>query len=374
MTGDEIYSGLSWFRKERVTAARVMVVGCGALGNEVLKNLVLFGIKHIVVVDHDRIEPSNLTRSILFSQDDAGRPKVVAVAERLRMINPEVEVKTIMGDIAYDVGLGLARRMDVVVGCVDSRWSRYCINRLCMRAGVPWIDGGIDRLEGTVRVFVPGRNCYACNLGAEGLRELAQRASCSKIIRENEAAGHAPTTPVIASIIGAVQVQEALKLIHRQQLDEGLLTSLCGKMFYYEGQHLTTRTVAFEAYDDDCPVHEIWPEATVVTSLSSASTVADTIQTLQSQLGAKEIEITLTGDSFVDYTESRESGKHTEVMCPAHNVKSPEDDNHCYRHDYHTVDRHFPYPELTLRQIGIPPCDILHITTEQGDRYIEIDN
>ena len=164
-----------------------MVVGCGALGNEVLKNLVLLGVEHIVIVDFDVVEMGNLSRSVLFSKADAEarRLKVDVAAERLKNLNPAVEVKTICGDIAYDVGLGLVRRMDVVIGCVDSRWARYCINRLCMRAGIPWVDGGIGELEGTARVFVPGQNCYACNLGPEGLKDLARRMPCAGVIRRH---------------------------------------------------------------------------------------------------------------------------------------------------------------------------------------------
>ena len=217
----DVFSRLSWFRKDRVSESRVMVVGCGALGNEVLKNLTLFGFKHIVVVDFDRVEPSNLTRSVLFTADDARqqRKKTEAVAERIKAMNADVEIETVYGDIAYDVGLGLVRSMDVVIGCVDNRWARYCINRLCMRAGRPWVDGGIDGLEGTARVFRPGENCYACNLGPEGLSQLARRMSCAGIIRRNEEAGRAATTPIVASVIGAVEVQEALKLIHQEQLE-----------------------------------------------------------------------------------------------------------------------------------------------------------
>ena len=202
-------------RQNQVSAAHVMVVGCGALGNEVLKNLVLMGVTHIVVVDFDIVEMGNLTRSVLFSKSDAERKrlKVEVVAERLQQMNDAVEVTAICGDIAYDVGLGLIRQMDVVIGCVDSRWARFCINRLCMRAGIPWVDGGIDGLEGTVRVFAPGKNCYACNLGPEGLKDLARRMPCSGIIRRQEQTGSAPTTSIIASIIGAIEVQEALKII-----------------------------------------------------------------------------------------------------------------------------------------------------------------
>ena len=120
------------FKQNIVNAARVMVVGCGALGNEVLKNLVQMGVRQMTVVDYDTIEPDNLTRSVLFTTDDAqqGRRKVDVVAERLKAMNSDVQVTTIYGDIAYDVGLGLVRDMDVVIGCVDNRWARYCINRL----------------------------------------------------------------------------------------------------------------------------------------------------------------------------------------------------------------------------------------------------
>lgn len=114
--GADVFPLLSWFRQERLKQANVMVVGCGALGNEVLKNLALFGVEHLVVVDFDTIEPSNLTRSILFSRADAEtrRHKATVAAERLRDINPAIHVLPLVGDICHDVGLGLLRRMDVV--------------------------------------------------------------------------------------------------------------------------------------------------------------------------------------------------------------------------------------------------------------------
>ena len=246
-----------YLEQQRVSAARVMMVGCGALGNEVLKNLVLLGVEHLVVVDFDVVEVGNLSRSVFFSKADADmhRLKVEVIAERVEAMNPAVEIQTICGDVAYDVGLSLIRQMDVVIGCVDNRWARYCINRLCMRAGVPWVDGAIEEFEGTARVFIPGKNCYACNLGPEGLRDMAKRMPCTGVIRRHEQTGSAPTTSLMASVIGAVQVQEAIKLVHQAAMEQGTFTSLCGKMFYYDGQHLTTKLIDFQAYDDDCPVH-----------------------------------------------------------------------------------------------------------------------
>ena len=378
---EEVFTQLSWFRSERVAQARVMVVGCGALGNEVLKNPVLFGVQHLVVVDFDRVESSNLSRSVLFTREDAQTHtrKIDVVKASIERINPSAEVVTLFGDIAYEVGLGWFRGVDVVIGCVDNRWARYCINRLCMRAGKPWVDGGIDGLEGTVRVLIPGENCYACNLGPEGLKDLKRRMPCSGIIRRNEAAGRAATTPVIASVIGAVQVQEALKLIHREQLESGELTGLCGRMFCYEGQHLTTRTVAFKAYDDDCPVHERW-EPVLDSSLTIKHTVGQCLDELRRMTGEAHPEVVLN-DCFVDYVESRRTGEQVSVMCPGREVERRiEQDSplkgsllgELYQREYRKLDETFPYSEMSLEQVGIPARDVLWVHTSDKDYYIAL--
>ena len=369
-------------RQDRVSAARVMVVGCGALGNEVLKNLVLMGIENIVVVDFDVVEMGNLSRSVLFTKADAvaQRLKVEVVAERLKAMNPSVEVQTLCGDIAYDVGLGLLRRMDVVIGCVDSRWARYCINRLCMRAGIPWVDGGIDGLEGTARVFIPGKNCYACNLGPEGLKDLARRMPCSGIIRRQEQAGSAPTTSIIASIIGAIQVQEALKLLHQESLTSGELTTLCGKMFYYDGEHMNVRLADFRGYDDDCAEHECW-EPIGRTQVTLSTTVAEALQILACEVGEDDVTLCLTGDCYVDYVARKDNDVQTLVMCPGRKVeevvsRSPNLQDvllsGLYQHEYRHVDASFPYSELTLGALGIPVADVLHVRTSKGDYYLEM--
>ena len=370
------------FEQQQVAAARIMVVGCGALGNEVLKNLVLLGVEHIVAVDFDIVEVGNLSRSVLFSKQDADarRLKVEVIAERLKAMNPAVEVKTICGDIAYDVGLGLIRQMDVVIGCVDSRWARYCINRLCMRAGIPWVDGGIEALEGTARVFVPGKNCYACNLGPEGLKDLARRMPCSGIIRRQEQAGHAPTTSIVASVIGAVEAQEALKLVRREALEQGELTSLCGKMFYYDGQHLTTKVIDFQAYDDDCTMHDRWMPIQS-SELSDGQTVAEALSAIKRKFDAHEATVCLENDCFVDYVVERSNDRKTQVMCPGRAVELFVERDQVlrgiplsgmYQHEYREIDESFPYQTCTLSQLGVPAQDVLHVMADGQDYYLEM--
>ena len=370
------------FIQDRIAAARFMVVGCGALGNEVLKNLVLMGAEHLTVVDFDRVEQGNLSRSVLFCREDAdrGRLKVDAVRERLCAMSPRLQVETICGDIAYDVGLGLVRATDVVIGCVDNRWARYCINRLCMRAGKPWVDGGIDALEGTVRVFAPGKNCYACNLGPEGLKDMMRRMPCSGTIRRDEEAGKAPTTSVIASVIGAVQVQEALKLLHPELLESGEMSSLCGRMFYYEGGRLSSRTVDFQAYDDDCPVHELW-EPVMPTQLRPDMQVAQALDVLRKELQSADVTLQLAGDCFVDYVLRRDNDARLTLMLPGRAVAAGVEQDagfgglplsSLYQHEYREIDASFPYQELTLGELGIPERDVLCVAAGSGDYYMEM--
>lgn len=354
---------------------RVMVVGCGALGNEVLKNLVLLGVKQFVIVDFDVVEESNLTRSVLFRKGDIGRPKVDVVCQRMKELNPDVEVMTINGDIAYDVGLGLLRRMDIIVGCVDSRWARYCIQRLCLRIGKAWVDGGIYELEGTARTFHPGCNCYACSLGTEGLQELCRRMPCSNIIRRREAEGHAPTTPIIASIIGAVQAQEAIRQC-------GKLPGINpARMLYYEGTSLSARILNYEAWDEDCPLHDPWDID--ANSLSIAIHTHDSISTLGTKMAAVDECCTWTlilNEPFVDYITNRRTDARYEVMLPAHRVEEfvemhpmlrYEPLSSFYQHEYTEIDADFPYQQLTLAELGIPAQDIIRMRMPDGYRYIE---
>src|SRR5690348_12798708 len=112
---------ISWWRQERLQAARVLVVGAGALGNEVLKNLALVGLGTIEVIDLDVVEPSNLSRSVLFRTEDGGRPKAEVAAARARELNPEIRIVARHGDVITDLGLGAFADVELVIGCLDNR-------------------------------------------------------------------------------------------------------------------------------------------------------------------------------------------------------------------------------------------------------------
>ena len=379
--GTDIYPKLSWFKQKKVSSAHVMVVGCGALGNEVIKNLALFGVGNLVLVDFDEVEYSNLTRSILFTHEDAlkHRYKVDAAAESVKKINPNINVTTIVGDIATSVGLGLIRKMNVVVGCLDNRWARYTLNRLCMRAGIPWVDGGINALEGVAKVFIPGKNCYACTLEPSALEDLKRSTSCAVAIKRNIEGGRVPTTPVVASIIGAVQAQEAMKLIHKEELDSGELASLCGKMFCYDGALMSVRLVSHEAWDHDCPVHENWSPV-VESPLTNLNTVEEVLAYIKDKFSTDSAEIVLRNQAFVDFIEDRATGEKYEVMLPETQVSAFIENDEVlrskpmgqfYQHTIRNINAEFKHKGLTLKQLGIPEQDVIYVRGNK-EGYIEL--
>lgn len=251
---------ISWWDQPRVRGARLLLVGAGAIGNEVLKNCALLGLGRIVVVDMDRVEASNLTRSVLFRPDDEGRPKTEAAARGARALWSELPVQPLQGDVNADVGLGLFRWADVVIGALDNREARLAINRACYRVGRPWVDGGIDVLSGIARVFSPAADaegpCYECTMSEADWRALEQRRSCALLMREVVRLGHVPTTPTTASVVGAVQVQEVLKLLHG-------MPTLAGGGWVFEGlghgSYVTSyqRDPACGSHDPLAEVHEL---------------------------------------------------------------------------------------------------------------------
>lgn len=337
--------------------ARIMVVGCGSLGNEVLKDLVLLGVQHLVLVDFDRVETSNLSRTVLFTPGDVGRQKVDAARDRLKMMNPSIDVVALSADIVHDVPLSLIAEMDVVVSCVDSRWVRFIINRHCMRMGRTWVDGGITQTEGSVRVFGNKvANCYACSLGNLGMNELRRRMPCSNTIRRMEQTGHVPTGIIPASVIGAVMAQQVLQVIQGE-------TSLKGYMFTFDSDTLQGRKVLLEAYDDDCVEHEEWTPVKP-SSIGMDSTVRNALAVLGT--------FYLREDVFVDYIIDRCDDHRYEIMLPGRKVvECMERDKRLqgrltsdfYQHEYRMVDSTFPYQQLTLKQLGIPSGDVLQTET-----------
>ena len=382
--GDGVYTLLSWFSMDKVKNARVLVAGAGALGNEVVKNLALFGIGHIFVVDVDQIEFSNLTRSILFREEDAKAHayKAEVVAKRAMEINPQIQVTPFVGDLFSEVGLGIYRSVDVVIGCLDSRIARYRLNRLCLRAGKTWIDGSIENLTGTVTVYTPGVNCYECGLTREEFNSIMLRTGCADVVRTQTNAGRVATTPISASIIGAMQVQEALKVIHGGEEASKQFQTLEGSMLHYDGMINSMKIFKYSSWKRSCTAHECWEHIILCPNLSAKMTVKAALLEIKRLLEVDAVEINLRNNKFVDKIVADRTDQSFDVMLPDSQVErhinnTAELRNLSYRNlflksFFVNIDSEFPYQHLTLEQIGIPPFDIIQVTTEKGISYIEI--
>jgi len=259
---------LTWWDQERLRRAAVLVVGAGALGNEIAKNLALVGVGRIVLVDMDHIEFSNLARCVLFRDGDAGRPKAQVAAEAITALNPGVAVEGIVADIR-SLGLGWWRQFDLIIGGLDNREARAWVNQAARKLGTPWVDGAIEGLRGVARVFMPEGACYECTLGEVDQRILAQRRSCALLTAEQMRTGHVPTTATTSSVIAAVQTQEAIKLIVAR---EDLL-ALRNRAFVYYGETLETYHVDY-GEDPECLAHDRY-ERLVVVGYRDTTTLRD---------------------------------------------------------------------------------------------------
>lgn len=381
--GEGVFTLLSWFKKDKVKNARVLVAGAGALGNEVVKDLALFGIGHIFVVDFDQIELSNLTRSVLFREEDAYSHayKAEIVAKRAMEINPQIKVTPIVGNLFSEVGFGIYRSVDVVIGCLDSRIARYLLNRLCMRAGKSWVDGSIENLTGTVRVYTPGVSCYECGLSREEFNNIMLRTGCADVVRTQSSAGRVATTPISASIIGAMQVQEAMKIIHQEE-DNGKFKTLQGKMLRYEGMTNSMNIYKFASWKHNCPAHEKWENIIDGKNLSATMKVRELFSELKTLLGVKALEINMRNNKFIDKIVSDNPEKEYEVMLPESKLDDYINSNTelrklSYRTLFHKsyfeiIESDFPYQELTLQELGIPLYDVIEVPTDKGLFYVEL--
>lgn len=151
----------------KVQTSSVAVIGVGALGCELAKNLSLIGVGRLVLVDNDVVELSNLNRQMLFTDKDVGEWKASTAAKRLKEMNPFVKVESFDADVRT-LSQELFESVDVVCSCLDSWGVRRWLNSLCVEIGKVMVDGAISGLYGNVQVVIPRKTscleCYGQNL------------------------------------------------------------------------------------------------------------------------------------------------------------------------------------------------------------------
>src|SRR5258708_20094004 len=201
--------------RSTISNMRFVVVGAGAIGNEVVKNLGLLGAGSVSVIDFDKIELSNLSRSVFFRATDCGRPKAETLSLSLSSTFPDTRWEFHNCEVA-DVGFGKLSGADLILTCVDSDLARIEAAWIALRMDIPMADaglGGPDYWRGRVSFFA-GRSsaCFCCTLYPRRRRELLALSlstahSCWATVETTPF----PSTPTMAAIIGALQVDFGLR-------------------------------------------------------------------------------------------------------------------------------------------------------------------
>ncbi|MCA6926613.1 molybdopterin-synthase adenylyltransferase MoeB [Pectobacterium versatile] len=222
--------------QQRLKSARVLLIGTGGLGAPVALYLAAAGVGTIGIVDFDFVEVSNLQRQIIHSTKDIDRPKVASAKDKIRAINPDIEVVTYNTQLSSKNALDIICDYDLVVDGTDNYPTRYLINDACVLLGKPNVYGSIFQFEGQASVFYAKAGpCYRCLYPTPPPPGLVP--SCA----EGGVVG------VLPGIIGTIQAAEAIKLI------VGGSESLIGRLLLFDVWEMKQRELKLEK-DANCPV------------------------------------------------------------------------------------------------------------------------
>lgn len=257
---------ISWWDQRKLLQAKVLVVGAGALGNEIVKNLALVGVGNLTIVDLDIIEHANLARCVFFRHSDRGAYKADVLAARVSDMNPDVHASAQSRPVER-LGVGFLLDFDLVICGLDNRETRAWINQACRKLGITWIDGAIEGLQGLVRCFPPTGACYECTLGGNDRQAMEHRRSCALLSPAEMESGKVPTNATTSSIVAGVEVQEAIKIL----VGQPSLLALENRAWVLSGETMLTYQVEYPE-DEYCMAHDsyndLYKKAVSITCLA----------------------------------------------------------------------------------------------------------
>lgn len=231
----------------RLAASAVLVVGAGGLGSPAALYLAAAGVGRIGLVDHDRIEISNLQRQVLFATDEIGQGKAATAQARLAALNPGIEVIAHEERLVAGNALRLFGNYDVIIDGTDRLATRYLVNDACVLLARPLVSAAIHRFEGQAMTYLPGRSpCYRC-LYPESPEDLVPNCATAGVLG------------VLPGVMGSLQATEAIKLLL------GIGEPLAGRLLVYDALSLGFDEFRF-ARRPDCAV---CGENPTITSLAS---------------------------------------------------------------------------------------------------------
>ena len=216
-------------------ASRVLLVGAGGLGSPVALYLAAAGVGTVGLVDFDAVDLSNLQRQILHGSAAVGSSKIDSARERLRDINPNVEVEAYETRFASSNALEIARGYDLIVDGTDNFATRYLVNDTSVLLGIPNVYGSVYRFEGQASVFgAPNGPCYRCLFRQPPPPHLVP--SCAE----------AGVLGVVPGLVGTIQATEAIKMLL------GLGDTLVGRLLTIDVMTMAFRTIEIRR-DPECP-------------------------------------------------------------------------------------------------------------------------
>ncbi|WP_353572225.1 molybdopterin-synthase adenylyltransferase MoeB [Candidatus Albibeggiatoa sp. nov. BB20] len=220
--------------QQKLLDSKLLIVGMGGLGSPVAMYLAACGVGHLVLVDHDTVELSNLQRQIIHTTDRIGIPKVISAQQTLNALNPEVEITTYQDKIEH-ISQDLTS-IDAIIDCSDNFSTRFTLNILSQQHKIPLISGAALRFQGQLSSFLPAQTdspCYHCLY--------------PDMETEQESCSESGVISPLVGVIGSLQAIETIKIL----LNIG--NNLCGKLMLFDGFTMQWRTVTL-AKDNQCPV------------------------------------------------------------------------------------------------------------------------
>src|SRR2546423_11372692 len=223
--------------QKRLKAARVLCIGAGGLGSPAALYLAAAGVGRLGLVDFDRVDLSNLQRQILHGTKDVGRSKLESARDRLRDINPEIELELHQCRFSSENASQIVSKYDLIVDGSDNFATRYLSNDVCVFERKPNVYGSIFRFEGQTTVFAPhlGGPCYRCLFPEPPPPESVPNCAQAGVLG------------VLPGIIGTLQAVEAIKLI------VGIGEPLIGRLLHFDALKVKFRELNLRR-DQQCPV------------------------------------------------------------------------------------------------------------------------
>lgn len=349
---------ITWWDQEKLMNSKVLVVGAGAIGNEVVKNLSMVGVGFISIVDMDSIENSNLARCVFFREEHNGMDKAKVLAEQAMLLNPEIRAESHVMPVQR-LGINYLRQFDIIIGALDNREARAWVNQASRKIGKVWIDGAIEGLRGLVRTFMPDGACYECTLSDEDYKAMSHRRSCALLAPHEILSGKTPTNATTAGVVAGVQVQEAIKFLVGQQD----LMSLGGKVWVYTGDSMTTYVTKYQE-DEECMAHDVYED---IQELGDATSVEDLISRTIARTGESVVAVDFEEDLISvrscptcktqGFSKLRSAFDLGEGLCPSCGIELVDAFSS-------SIEPSDPRTSIPFSELGFPLSELLTIRTE----------